>query len=192
MFLGRINKYISLVERSDGPDVSFVYWTDISSNKGRRQSYFPGSNKVKAIVASMVPEERWAGNVVIERCPCVMVMHKRMLADEIPGWCLLLKRHAEAQFFSGPILTIDGPSHGAPGEVSCILCKAAESTGVMKITDADASGYYQCSVCLCVWHRACALLVGRGQWYRDGDVYGLFPEKQPNARGFVCAVCIGS
>ena len=171
--------------------VTFVYWFNADARTGRRLSYYPRPYAVQAIVNARVPLESFSGcNLLIGRCPFVMVMRKRAYADRVPDWCFLVKRRAEALCYTGPLVNVDGPPH----VLQCIVCEAADRQAVDRIDNADSYGMYVCSQCLCLWHKCCAVSIAKAGWYSAAgdDLYStIHRDKKPDSVGFVCPVCIG-
>jgi hypothetical protein len=176
-----MDRAVSLVEHrvaADETAVIFVTWTNADEYKGRRLS-LDRYNRVKTIVGYMIPVEDFRGaRFRISTVPITLVIAAASDRPQMPDWCLIVQKWAQALKFSGPLAPL--PS----GVSRCLFCNCADELGHERgVQESQAKPMdkfeFICSQCLCIWHSACVGIVQHDA------------QMPTDSEAFLCPVCVG-
>lgn len=155
--------------------VSVVLWTQPNNWMGRVIS-IDGAGKMKGFVPFRCKPRSFEGCRFVVHNVGVSHFQSRMHQVDMPQWVLLLKRHAEAQLFPGPLEW--------KRENVCLLCHCVSGCSESRLVVDSADGIYQCMECTCFWHLGCAKLATY-TWRQSEDVVRIHAGKT-----FRCSVCL--
>ena len=165
---------LSLVVHED--NVSVVLWTDPETFFGRDIA-LSTDGKMKGFVPFKCKPRSFEGCRFVVHDIGVSHYQKRGFFVQVPQWVLLLKSHAAAQIYPGPL--------HFHSQRFCLFCDCitGRDGSARLIVDAHDC-IYQCMECTCVWHLGCAMLATT--YWRSSEV----AASGHVGSSFRCSVCL--